>query len=421
MHNQPLRNVWLILRREYLERVRTKSFIIMTLLMPAMMFSFTFLPSLLIGRKTTGHRRLVVVTDNPKLADAFKKQLQLQLHRDDSESGMTYDVEVSDQVTDAERTRLLGEVGALHLDGFLWMTEDAVKSKKVVYNTRQASDFVEQGTLGRAMRDGVMEQRLAQHNLSSADVDDLLKRVDLDVESVKGGAGVGMLFMALTLVLLLYMSVLMNGIIVMRSVLEEKNSRVMEVMLSTVTAKELMAGKILGVGAMGLTQLAIWGTTASVFGTPALAALGRLSEGAHMTPAMFIFFAVFYLLGYLLYSTLSAALGAAVNSQEEAQQWQFFIIMPLIASTVLMMPVYSSPNSTMAVVLSLFPPTAPILMYMRVVAQTPPAWQIALSIALLLGTIYFALVVCARIYRTGILMYGKRPTLPEIVKWMRYA
>jgi ABC-2 type transport system permease protein len=136
---------------------------------------------------------------------------------------------------------------------------------------------------------------------------------------------------------------------------------------------------------------------------------------------MIIFFPIFYVLGYLLYSALSAALGAAVNSQEEAQQWQFFIVLPLMASMVLMMPVFSSPSSTLSVVLSLIPFCAPVLMYMRIVAQQPPAWQIALSIGLLMATIYGAMVLSARIYRVGILMYGKRPTLPEIAKWMKYA
>jgi len=420
MPDHPLRNLWLIIRREYLERVRTKSFVIMTFLMPVLMFSFAFLPSLLIGRRSAEHRRLVVVTDNPKLAEAFRRQLQ-QFQLQAGATGMQYDVETSNDASEAGRAKLSAEVGALHLDGFLWMTEEAVRARKVAFHTRAASNFVEIAVVQRALRDGILEQRLAAHNVTSAEVDDLLKRVDLDVIAVKGGAGVGMLLAALMLVLLLYMSVLMNGIIVMRSVLEEKNSRVMEVMLSTVTAKELMAGKILGVGAVGLTQMLMWGVLAALFGGSTLQALGKMAEGVHFTPAMFIFFPVFYLLGYLLYASLSAALGAAVNSQEEAQQWQFFIILPLIASTVLMMPVFSSPSSPLSVVLSLIPFFAPILMYMRIVAQQPPAWQIALSIALLMATIYGAMVLCARIYRVGILMYGKRPTLPEIFKWMKYA
>ncbi|HEV2021863.1 MAG TPA: ABC transporter permease [Terriglobales bacterium] len=420
MLDQRLRNLGLILRREYLERVRTKSFIIMTFLMPVMMFSFAFLPSLLIGRRASGHRRLMVVTDNPQLAQSFRRQLQ-QFQPKAGESGMQYDVETSTDTSEAARAQLSSEIAALSLDGFLWMTEEAVRVKKVTFNTRAASDFVELGIVQRAVRDGILEQRLAAHSISSAEVDDLLKRVDLDVIAVKGGAGVGMLLMAVMLVLLLYMSVLMNGIIVMRSVLEEKNSRVMEVMLSTVTAKELMAGKILGVGAVGLTQMLIWGLMTALFGGSALLAVGKMAEGMHFTPAMIIFFPIFYLLGYLLYSALSAALGAAVNSQEEAQQWQFFIVLPLMASMVLMMPVFSSPSSTLSVVLSLIPFCAPVLMYMRIVAQQPPAWQIALSIALLVATIYGAMVLCARIYRVGILMYGKRPTLPEIVKWMKYA
>ncbi len=227
-----LTNVWLILRREYLERVRTKSFILMTFLMPAIMFSAAFLPSLLIGRGSSGQRCLVAVSDNPKLAEAFRQQL-LQSQPRPGAAGMRYEVEISNDTSEAGRAKLSSQVGALHLDGFLWMTEEAVRAKKVVFHTRAASDLVEIAVIQRAVRDGILEQRLAAHSITSAEVDDLLKRVDLDVISVKGGAGVGMLLAALMMVLLLYMSVLMNGIIVMRSVLEEKNSRVMEVILST--------------------------------------------------------------------------------------------------------------------------------------------------------------------------------------------
>jgi ABC-2 type transport system permease protein len=134
-----------------------------------------------------------------------------------------------------------------------------------------------------------------------------------------------------------------------------------------------------------------------------------------------IFFGLFFVFGFLLYASVGAAVGASVNSEQEAQQFQMLVLMPLIISMIFMMPVIQQPHSTLATVLSLIPFCTPLLMFIRIVVETPPAWQIALSLVLLLATIYGMLSLCSRIYRVGILMYGKRPTLPEIVKWLKYA
>jgi ABC-2 type transport system permease protein len=205
---------------------------------------------------------------------------------------------------------------------------------------------------------------------------------------------------------------------VMRSVLEEKNSRVMEVLLATVTPRELMAGKILGVGAVGLTQIAIWALLATIFSLPGIMAAQSSTAQFHLSWTMGLGFVVFYLLGYLLYSAMSASVGAAVGSEEEAQQWQMLVVMPIVAAVALMFLIYRQPNSTLAIVLSMVPFFAPILMYLRTVLQMPAAWQLALCIGLLIATIYGLLQISARIYRVGILMYGKRPTLPELLKWV---
>jgi ABC-2 type transport system permease protein len=220
--------------------------------------------------------------------------------------------------------------------------------------------------------------------------------------------------------MILYMSVLLYGINVMRAVLEEKTSRIMEVMLSVAQAKEMMAGKILGVGAVGLTQIGIWAVVALAYIVPnAMALRGQLKT--MLSPSLLIWFAVFYLLGYTLYSTIYAAIGSMVNSEQEAQQLQFVAILPLIAAVAVMIGVVEMPNSALAIWCSLIPFTSPLIMFMRIAVQTPPLWQIALSVVLLLGTICGLVLLCAKIYRVGILMYGKRPTLPEIMRWLKYA
>ena len=193
-------------------------------------------------------------------------------------------------------------------------------------------------------------------------------------------------------------------------------------LLSSVRPLELMVGKVVGVGAVGLTQVLVWVVIGAIASAPSVLALGGTSNpGIDFSGKVAGAFAVFFLLGYLLYSTLFATLGAIVNSEQEAQQWQMFVTLPIIVPIVMMTAVLRQPNAGFAVWMSLVPFFSPILMFARVVVQTPPIWQIALSIGLLVAAIYAALWLCSRIYRVGILMYGKKPTLPEIVKWVRYA
>ncbi len=179
-----------------------------------------------------------------------------------------------------------------------------------------------------------------------------------------------------------------------------------------------MAGKVLGVGAVGLAQIGIWATAALLFSG---GALGAASSMLKFSPMQFVYFGVFFVLGYLIYSALFAAVGAMVNSEQEAQQLQTFVMLPLILCMVFITKVITDPNGSIAFWASMFPLTSPLLMYVRIIVQQPPMWQIALSIAIAVVSVYVLLALCSRIYRVGILMYGKRPTLPEIIKWIKYA
>jgi ABC-2 type transport system permease protein len=146
-----------------------------------------------------------------------------------------------------------------------------------------------------------------------------------------------------------------------------------------------------------------------------------MGQDLHLSPMIGVYFAIFYLLGFMLYSSISAAVGAMATSEEEAQQLSFVVVMPIIISMMLMFMLFRAPSAPVSVVLSMVPFFAPILMFMRIMVEQPPLWQILLCLALMVTTIYVVLSICARIYRVGILMYGKRPTLPEIIKWVKYA
>jgi ABC-2 type transport system permease protein len=417
-----MHKAWLILRREYLERVRTKSFIVSTLLMPAVMIALMVLPGKLAVLKSSGTRHLAVVCANPD----FARAVQAHLESSKGESDSRYTVELFATPTEETRAELKGRIAAGRLDGYLWLDDQALATRKIGYVARETSDFIEVAVLQAALKTALLRQELVSRGVSASDVDQFTKPVDLDAVAIKGGqekrdGGPMQFISAIVLVMMLYMTLMLYGVAVMRSVLEEKTSRVMEVVLSSATARELMAGKILGVGAVGLTQVAIWIVIGLITTTPGLVAARSQLAGFELAPAALSAFALFFVLGYMLYSALYAALGAMVNSEQEAQQWQFFVILPIVIPVMMMTYVIRQPNAPLSVWMSLVPFFAPILMYIRILVQPPPLWQIALCVALMLVTLWGVVALCSRIYRVGILMYGKRPTLPEIVKWIRYA
>ena len=194
-------------------------------------------------------------------------------------------------------------------------------------------------------------------------------------------------------------------------------------MLSTVEPRDMLAGKLIGIGAVGLSQLAIWAAAAAIFSTTALAASVMTGElTIHISvPQIIILFAVYFLLGYALYSTLFAGLAATCESEQELQQYAPLAAVPVWLSFSMITFIMSNPNSFWSVAVSLFPPCAPIAMFLRIASQFPPIWQIALSLVLLLASVVFVVWFASPSNRIGILMYGKRATLPEMLRWLRYS
>jgi len=432
-----MRNTLLIIKREYLERVRTRSFLILTLLLPGIMTVVMLLPAKLatVGDKV---QHLVIVTSTQQFGEMVRRRLLSDSTNiaddEDANSGTTaakqkseskYIIDVDSNPTEAERVVLRDKINSQAIDGYLWLSDDAIASGKVTWASRNVPYFSERAHLSETLNQIIQYERLSKNGLTGDQADRLLKPIK--VESVRmergreaKGSGGGKLLEVVVMVMLLYMAVLLYGISVMRSVLEEKTSRILEVLLSSATSTELMTGKLLGVGAVGLTQILVWVVMAGVFASPAMAMQPSFSE-LQIPPGMLVAFAVFFFLGYFLYSTIYATIGAITTTEQEGQQLQFFIVIPLVLSVFMLAPAVRNPDATAVVWMSMIPFFAPLLMYARIVVQTPPMWQIALSLLLLIGTTAGILVLCARIYRIGILIYGKRPNLPEILKWLKYA
>jgi len=435
-----MRNLWLIIKREYLERVRTRSFLILTLLLPAIMTVVMILPAKLatMGEKA---QHVVVVTSTPQFGEMVRQRFLSAMTAtdndddDDAASSQSnaskpkpeqeYVIDVDANPTDAERDVLRDKVSSQAIDGYLWLTDDAIASGKVTWTSRSMAGFGERARLSETLNRILQYDRLSSSGLTAEQTERLLKPIKVEAVRVEHGheskgSGGSKFLEVVVMVMLLYMAVLLYGISVMRSVLEEKTSRILEVLLSSATSTQLMAGKLLGVGAVGLTQILVWVVIAGVFAFPAMAMQPSFSELQIPLGVLFAF-ALFFLLGYLLYSTIYATIGAITTTEQEGQQLQFLVVIPLVLSVFMLGPVVRNPDAPAMVWMSMVPFFAPVLMYARIVVQTPPLWQIALSLVLLIGTIAGIMVLCARIYRIGILIYGKRPNLPEILKWLKYA
>jgi ABC-2 type transport system permease protein len=414
-----IRNIWLVIRREYLERVRTRAFVISTILVPFFMMLVTLGPSKLASMKATGTRKIVVVTDNAKFGDTVRAQLA-------SNSDRKTTATIDPTATDAERDTLRARVTAGEIDGFLWAPMSDVANRKVIYTGREVGDFLEVAGLERAVTFAAIEKRMDARGIAGSDLDQLLKRVSVDTIRMERGkeskvSGIGTFLATFLMVFALYMTLIIYGVSVMRSVIEEKSSRIVEVLLASISPFDLMMGKIVGVGAVGLTQVTIWSLGGFLVTSPALLAAKGIVGDVQVPVLTLALYPFYFILGFLLYSASFAAVGAAVNSEQEAQQFNFVVMSPIIASMMVMMYIIRQPGAPWSVALSIFPFTAPICMFLRIAVQTPPAWQIAASIASMIAAVFVMTWLCARIYRIGILMYGKRPTLPEILKWMRYA
>jgi len=428
-------NVWLVIQREYVERVRSKTFLLFTLLMPALLAGSIMIPAKLAEIHADAAKHIIIVADDVALAAAVKQELeappkatpqpQPSNSADSDQDSETFVVDTIATPSQASRETLRKQVSTGAIDGFLWLSNSDLASHKATYSAREVVDFEANASVRSAVRTGLVKQFLAQKGLTGAQVQALLAPVELNTVHIskgnEGASGKVVFFTAFLMVMLLYVNVLIYGISVMRSIIEEKNSRIMEVLLSSVSAKELLAGKIVGVGAVGLTQIFIWLLIGSVLSAPGILAAKSYFSDVHVPVSAIAWFGVFFLLGYLLYSTMYAALGAMVNTDQEAQQMQWPALLPILISIVLANLVLQHPDSPLSAWLSLVPFFAPILMFIRVVLEPPPIWQLALCLGLMVATIYGLLALSSRIYRIGILMYGKRPTLPELRRWLRYA
>ena len=423
--------VLIVLRREFLERVRSRTFLLGTILTPLFMGALFIVPNL-IGAGGGGERTIVVVDEAPAgVGDAFVAVLTAPPPAD-AEDAFTYKVERVTTPVDQARAQLNARVLAEEIDGYVALPADVVERGQVAYRARNVSSFTLQRDLTRAATVAVQQVRLRAAGLEGGQVAALMRPVDLQAARItargeSAGDAQSTFWLAYVSGFMVYFLVFAYGINVMRSVLEEKTNRIVEVIVSSMRATHLMLGKILGVGSVALLQVAIWIALGAlgVSRSEMMAKRFGLPPGSldvlRVEPWVLAAMLGFFVLGFLLYAALFAAVGAAVNSDQEAQQLQTIVFLPLIAAIVFMVPVINDPLGGTATTMGMIPFTSPINMPMRMAAAAVPPGQIAASLALLAVTVLFVTWLAGKIYRIGILSTGKKPTLAELGRWLRTA
>ena len=424
--------LWTIVKREYLERVRTRWFVLATVFGPVFFGSLILVPAYM-ARKSKASTDFVntIIIDATSTGTGQKIADAISFRQPAGSVAPIVRVVAPSELTRAESTAT-HQVMAKQASGYVVVDEQTLKGEQVRYAGRGATQLADMERLRSTVRETLLAERLEGAGVRADQIKALTTmplrlKADRITDEGRGGSGSVSIIFAAVIAFLLYMSIVLYGQNVLRGVLEEKTTRVAEVVVSSVPAETLLAGKVLGVGAVGLTQQIIW-VTASVamfkLRAPLMARLGVPTTPFQM-PEISVGFAIllllFFLLGFIFYASLYAAVGASVNTEQEAQQAVLPLLTMLVATAVFINPILMNPTGRTAVVMSMLPFSAPIIMPLRLAIGSVPWIDMAVALVALALSCIAAVWLAARIYRVGLLMYGKRPTLREMGRWVSYS
>lgn len=443
-----------IVKREYLVRVRTKMFVVMTIVMPLLLVMWAVVPSLLLSVKSGGATRIAIVDQSGKLFDILNENITTEKVDKNEKAGPATQAEEEMKKNSAQRMQeaarrntgnyavekadltgkslkavtdeLDARLGRKELDGYIVVPPDATSADGYELHLRSAGDVFSSEQLTRDINESVRAVRLRAANISEQQLNKINEEVDLKTVRLGAGeqgahSGIVGFFFVLIIGLLIYITLIMYGQTILAAVVEEKETRIAEVLFSSVSSFYLILGKLLGVSLVALTQLSLWMLAGALF---ILYGLGALPpDVAASVPKASIllipYMLIFFVLGYFVYSSLFAVIGSMVSTPQEGGQVSMPITLLLVLSFILSFVVMRNPESGVATLISLIPFCAPIVMPVRIVSGSAPIWQIALSMVICAATGFGITWFAARVYRVGMLMYGKRATLPEIFRWAR--
>jgi ABC-2 type transport system permease protein len=444
-----MKKLFAVIKREYIQRVRSKFFVIVTILGPIMMAAFTVVPGMMMMMRTGGPTRIAVVDqtgntyaalaselegrdDRPKpgatrfvptepaVGPGASQERMKQAARAAQNNMALQQVPVENRTLPDIRRQLESKIQNREIDGYVILPPDLLKGGTPEYRARNTADLFTKESIQNAIGKVVKNQRLVEAGAKPEDIERASEPVNLKSigeagEEKYGEAG---FFLSFGMGMWIYVSVLLYGQLVLGAVVEEKETRIAEILFSSMRSFPLMMGKLIGVSLVGLTQMGIWALT--FMGLSVWAAGGSIKL-PQIPPIVFVYLLLFFLMGFFIYSTVYAVVGSMVTTTQEGGQLAMPIVLMLIAGFFLSFNIIRNPNSPLAFWASMFPFFAPITMLVRIVTETPPLWQILLSLAIGFATATGLIWLASRIYRVGMLMYGKKATIPEVIRWVRQA
>ncbi|GAB4184447.1 MAG: ABC transporter permease [Calditrichia bacterium] len=417
-----MRKIYVIIKREFITRVMTKGFIIGTLLVPVLMVGFIGLQVFIMSQEHETSTLVGVLDKSGIVYDQLYAQMDDTLSNGERKYKMT---PITKPDTSVDETAYFANF--IREDVFnlvIVIPEDILSSQKATYIAKKVSNYDLIRSISRSINSVLTEYQYKQAGIDVDKINQLRVRIDLETvkvteKEVKESSAAGEYFTAVVLMLLLYMTLLMYGTYIWKGIVEDKISKIVEILLSSVNSLQFMFGKIFGNAIIGLVQILIWGIFAVVAFVAGISVNPAIGKMISLSPDIIFYFTIFFLLGFFLYSTFFAIVGAISGSMDDAQQLQTpFTILIIIAFLVSMAGI-NNPDSSYMNIMSYIPFFTPIVMFTRIIVSEPPLLGILFSIAITIVTIVLMTMLAAKIFRVGILMTGKRPNLPEIVRWLK--
>lgn len=407
-----LKKILAIGRWEFVEKVRTKAFLISLILTPVLIAGFSIVPGLLASKPDTHVRNIGVIDRTGKIESSLSSVLKDKYKLDDGKPNYAV-VNIAPGEGDREKANHM--VISKYIDAYIVIDSSIFTTGKFEYVSENVSNFRETERIQSTVKDIVMAIELEKRGLSPLIIKEVSKPVKIEtVKLSKEGkeenseAGADFL-LGYVFIFVFALLILTSGQLLVRSVVEEKTNRIVEVLLSSATADEIMSGKIIGLSLLGLTQLVVWTTIGVGFA-------GQLAPYIRV-PDNFWWLIVIFVLGYLFYASLFVMAGAPVATEQEAQQVTSYVSMALFLPIIIGFVIVQNPNASYLKVISLIPFFTPTMMALRVSVQSPETWELIAGAGVLAVSTYLAMIAAGRIFKIGILIYGKRPSLKDLLRW----
>lgn len=408
-----------IAKWEFVEKVKTKAFLISLILTPILMVVFGVVPGLLASKPDEKPVVIGIIDETGRILEPLSRRLDEKYQLPGGEPNYIVRNLGGEGSPQQIRTNANKMIADDEIEGYFYIPASVFDSGKVEYRAENVGNFRVQERFARTIEEVVMEQRAISQGYDPAVLKKLL--TDIDVKSIKVTAEgeekesgfLQTFFSSYVIIMMLMFLVLTSGQLLIRSVVEEKSNRLIEILMSSCSANDLMVGKIVGLSGLGILQVMLWAAIAFGISVKFGTSLFQVET--------FLIALVYFLLGYLLYAAIFVAAGSPVTTEQEAQQITSYVSLMLIFPVVLAMPVMQNPDSTIVKVLSFIPIFTPSFMVMRLPIQMPALWEILGTILVLILSVWGMMWAAGKIFRTAILVYGKRPTLGELYRWLRAA